>query len=195
MLVDADLEKPGVAHLCQTSQQGSILDVLTGRRSIHEVLELGPAGIQVLPGAWGRDRVPDFSALAQQRFIDELKSLGLHADVVVIDLGSGRNAFVRRFWQSCDSLLLVTTPDASTIMDSYAAIKVLWSADVKAPVQTVVNFVADSRGPNGVHERIAEASRRFLGLNTTPAGHVPTDSTASDARNHRPSVPRAFATM
>src|SRR5262249_10148322 len=57
---------------------------------------------------------------------------------------------------------------------SYAAIKVLLPKEATTPVYTLVNRSADPIEAGGVQARIAEACRRFLGLRTVAAGHVPT---------------------
>ena len=61
----------------------SVIDVLSGRRSIHEVLLRGPVGVLVVPGVWAAGGNIDCSATAQQRLIDQLRGLAVHADVVV----------------------------------------------------------------------------------------------------------------
>ncbi len=112
ILVDADLDRGAIAPLCGLAERGSIVDVLASRRTIHEVLARGPAGIQVLPGVWAPHEANNCSAAAQGRMIARLKALGAYADVIVVDTGSQRNSFVRRFWQAADVPLVVTTPEA-----------------------------------------------------------------------------------
>jgi flagellar biosynthesis protein FlhG len=173
VFVDADLDHGGNANLCHHPQLGSVIDVLKGKRSVHEVLERGPAGIQMLRGAWGSGELTDCSASAQQRFVAELKSLAPHAEIVVVDAGSSRNHFVRRFWQAANAVVVVTTTESVSIMDCYAAIKVLLAGDASVPIHTLVNLVADDQLAADVQSRIAAACRRFLGLRAMPAGHVP----------------------
>jgi flagellar biosynthesis protein FlhG len=170
--VDGDLNRGGAIDLGHGSQRGSLVDVLSGRRTIHEVLERGPASVQILPGAWAPADLTEFSATSQFRFIADLKHLGLHADTVVVDLGSGRNHFVRRFWQVADLVLLVATADAAAVMESYAAIKVLLAGDTNVPIHTLVNFAEPAEAAT-VHERISSACRRFLGLRIADLGSLP----------------------
>jgi flagellar biosynthesis protein FlhG len=173
--VDGDLNRGGSFDLPHGTQRGSLVDVLSGRRTIHEVLERGPAGIQILPGAWAPADLTEFSATSQFRFIADLKHLGLHADTVVVDLGSGRNHFVRRFWQVADLVLLVAAPDTAAVMESYAAIKVLLAGDTHVPLHTLVNY-AEPAEADVIHERIANACRRFLGLQIASLGSLPASS-------------------
>jgi flagellar biosynthesis protein FlhG len=155
--------------------------VISGRRTVHEVLERGPAGIQVLPGAWAPADVAECSAAAQQQFLNQLKGLGQYADAIVIDAGSGRHQFVRRFWQAADLVLMVTSPEPVSIMDTYASIKVLLAGEASVPIHTLVNFTPFAPLAADVHARIDQACRRFLGFRTTAAGYLPKDDLISDA--------------
>ena len=139
ILVDADLERGDVGRLCGITEPSSVIDVLSGRRSIHEVLVRGPVGVLVVPGVWAPGSTGDCSATAQQRLLNQLRSLAVHADVVVIDTGSARNGFVRRFWQAAETPLLVTTPEPVAIMDGYATIKVLLAGIAGINVRTLIN--------------------------------------------------------
>ena len=170
--VDADLDHGGNACLSQHPQRGSVVDILSGRRTVHEVLDRGPSGIQVLSGQWASEELIECSPAAQNRFIADLKNLAPHAEIVVVDAGSNRNPFVQRFWHAANLVLLVTTTDVSAIMETYAAIKVLQPTDARLPIYPLVNLAPDAQTAAAVQARIAEACRRFLGLQVTPAGSI-----------------------
>lgn len=174
VFVDADLDHGGNSRLTQHPEQGSVLDVLAGRRSVHEVLQRGPLGVQVLSGAWAEGAPVEFSAAAQHRFISDLKNLGAHADVVVIDAGSSRSPFARGLWQAASAVLAVTTTDPGSIMECYAAIKVQLDAAETASVYTLANLSDQPEAAADVQARIAEACRRFLGMQAIAAGVVET---------------------
>jgi flagellar biosynthesis protein FlhG len=167
------LDHGGTASFGLPPHEGSILDVLGGRRSLHEVLQRGPSGIQVVAGVAASQQLRDFAVPAQQRLIAELKNLAPHADVVVIDAGSSRTVMAQRFWQSAESVMLVTTDDSLSIMDSYAAVKAMLGLESKVPLHVLVNRPPNGAEAAGVQARIAEACQRFLGLQAQPAGSVP----------------------
>jgi flagellar biosynthesis protein FlhG len=173
VLVDADLDHGGNAHWGQHPPSGSVVDVLAGRRTVHEVLERGPSGIQVLSGDWASGESAESSAAAQERFVADLKNLGPHAEVVVIDAGSSRKAFVRRMWNCANIVLVVTTTEPSSITECYAAIKVLMSPDRPTQIGTLINRSPDPWVAGEVQTRITDACRRFLGLHVVGAGEIP----------------------
>jgi flagellar biosynthesis protein FlhG len=188
VLVDADMNRADVAALCQLEPRDTIADVLSARRTVHEALHRGPAGIQVLPSAWSGTCVPDCSPMAQERLLRELDRLGRHADLVVLDVGSGMNQVVRRFWQAADTVLLITTPDKIAIMDAYAAIKVLAADRRDSQVHTLVNRASPKMAVE-VHARLDYACQRFLNRCIRSAGHVVEDTAiAQSAMEGRPFV-------
>ncbi len=172
VFVDADLDHGGNSALGQHPERGSVVDVLAGRRSVHEVLERGPSGIQVLSGAWASSELVESAATAQQRFVADLRNLGPHVEVVVVDAGSSRSAFARRLWSAASLALLVTTAEPGAITETYAAIKVLL-AEARTPIHTLANCINDAAQGADAQARIAEACRRFLGFESTASGCVP----------------------
>jgi len=99
VVVDAHLGRSDVAALCRLRERYGIFDVLAARRDIHEVLEAGPAGIQVLPGTWGPEHLTEISKFSRQRFMKRLKNLGPHTDWIVVDAGSQVGPFMTSLCQ------------------------------------------------------------------------------------------------
>jgi flagellar biosynthesis protein FlhG len=173
VLIDADPSNAAATEMCQLDcTHGSLGSVLVENRSIHEVLERGPAGVLLLPGS-----ADSFSADAAsyQWLVGQCRGLGLYADAVLFDLGVRTDEMSRCIWQSANLLVAVTTPEVQTVMDTYAAIKTLVAGDAQRTVYTMVNRATGSEVAQQVHARLAETARRFLGLSTRLAGFVPND--------------------
>ena len=76
-------------------------------------------------------------------------------------------------------VLLVTTPDAVAVMDTYATIKTLLSRSaIQSPVRLVVNRVDSEEVAADVHRRIDHSCQRFLGLPLALAGWLPGEPAA-----------------
>jgi len=185
VLVDANLQQPDIAVQCRIDEKGTLADVLAGRRTVHEVLERGPFGIQVLPGAWAPDRSIECSPAAQQRLLAELARLGPHADVIVLDGGRGLGSVAQRFALASSLVLVVTTSQSVSIMDSYATIKSLHTNGSPPPIHTVVNKANGGQHEDEVHQRIAQACRRFVKAEVSAAATVREDETLAVAVGDR----------
>lgn len=163
VLVDADPVRADVATVCQLPERGHVGDILTARRGIHEVLERGPRGILVVPGIWSPDREVPFSQHAQHRLVRQIQSLGRHADMVLIDVGSASADAVPQFWLSADEIVLVTTPDAISVVDCYATLKsALAGGSLPDAVRLIVNKLQEPSQAADVHQRLDQSARRFL---------------------------------
>ncbi len=187
VFVDADFSGADATLLCGIEARDTVADVLSGRRSVHEVMQPGPAGIQIVPGLWSPGAIPDCSPAAQQRLLRELDQLGRHADVVVLDAGSGLSATLQRFWAAAETVLLVTTADSASIMDGYAAVKLFLAQRPQVRVATIVNQSPQTEFADEVHSRIAQACQRFLGRTVDAGAIVPWDAAiTAAARINRP---------
>jgi flagellar biosynthesis protein FlhG len=201
VLIDGDLYRADVAQLCQLSERADVGDILCGKRSIHEVLQVAAGGIQVVPGLWAPEEPWTLHDAAQQRLIRQIQSLGPHADLVLLDIGSVSRTAVQRYWMAADEAIVVTTADSVAIMDCYATIKTALSdAQHSGPLWLVVNQVDTDRRAREVHDRIQRSARRFLGREVAYLGWLPQDPLIPAAAARRvpllldqPSAPAALA--
>jgi len=181
VLVDADPRGGDAAVLSGAEERYTLADVLDAQRTVGEVLRPGPVGLQVLPAAWARSDASEAPAAAHQRLIADLKGLGTQADSIVVDAGNGPSRPLRQFWQAADLVLVVSTPEPASVMDAYASIKVLASSDDSTPMFTLVNMAGGRSSAAEVHGRIAQACRRFLGVQVREAGYVCCDPLVAEA--------------
>jgi flagellar biosynthesis protein FlhG len=193
VLVDADLARPGAVPFPPASEGYGVADILAGRRSIHEVLSRGSAGLQVVPGAWGGVGAGACSTAALARLVSQLHSLGPHADLVVLDIGANLDRATRTLWSVADDVLLVAAPDTAAILGAYTLAK-RCGVSGPAAVATVVNR-ADPALAAATTARLSRACRRFLALKLCDLGGVPGDGqatgTTSKGRKELPHVAAA----
>jgi MinD-like ATPase involved in chromosome partitioning or flagellar assembly len=176
--VDADLHHSDMASLCGLTQEQLLPPV--ARRDIHEVLARGPAGIQIIPGLWpGREH--EWSEAAQQRLLRQFQTLGRHADLIVVDAGSGTNRFLKRCCQVADDLLLVTTHDVAAVVETYAHIKTLVAQLGNPRLRLVVNRCDDEQTLQDVYRRLDQSCRRFLSQPLTSCASIPDDPAVGEA--------------
>jgi flagellar biosynthesis protein FlhG len=97
-----------------------------------------------------------------------------------VDAGSEPNDLAARLWLCAGQVLLVTSPEAAAVMDSYALVKTLLKRPslsgpgaLCGPLALVVNRAADEAQAADVCRRIDQSCRRFLGLPVPLAGWLP----------------------
>lgn len=181
VLVDANLQNASAAKYLECPEAPGIDDVLAARRDIHEILQLAPGGMQLAAGARRCAGAPICTERSLGRLLKQIRSLGPHADVVVVDAGHTPSDLAARFWQAGDHVLLVTTADAAAVMDSYASIKTMTARLPGAPaLELLVNRAATQAIAADVHHRIDQSCQRFLGLSLALRGRLP-DGSLPDA--------------
>jgi flagellar biosynthesis protein FlhG len=174
LLVDAAPHADAAQLLGIEIERGrGIEDVLSGACRTADAITIGPAGISLLAGQWAAEAAPERSPKSFERFIGQLRALDTHADVLVVDSGSGVTNWTRRWWQEAALALLVTTPDDVAVMDAYATVKRGLAADDAVDLRVLVNACRDAATAVDVQHRIAAACRRFLGRTIGQAPMLP----------------------
>lgn len=163
VLIDAHWGRGDIAPLCQIENTLGLADVLSLKNDIHEVLTLGPCGVQVV--TCNPAVKPVIESRGVQRLLKQIRALSRYADVVVVDAGTGRTELASGLWQAADELLLITTPDPVAVMDSYALVKSLVARQtVASRLSLLVNKSESAEQAADVHRRIDQSCYRFLGL-------------------------------
>jgi flagellar biosynthesis protein FlhG len=142
----------------------SLADALAGTLTLAQVLQAGPAGVQVLHSKRDFARWHETAAPAWKRLMAQIATLAPPPEVVVIDAGNRTDPLARQLWESADRVLLATTVETAAIMDAYASIKLLTDSARPASIALVVNRSPGESMAEEAEQRLAHACRRFLGL-------------------------------
>ncbi len=164
ILVDANLQQPNIATQMGVDARGSLTEVLDGSRSAVEVLETINQSIRLLAGRWTPAAPPRISQEAVSRLVTELRTLHNQADIVILDAGSGMSPWTAELWRAAQQVLLVSTPDSTAAMDSYAAVKLSPYAELGSKLRFLVNQCDDLDLAQQMGNRFASTCRQFLDL-------------------------------
>ncbi len=165
LVIDADLGLASLDVLLGLNPALTLHDVLLGRRTIEDVLIQTRAGFTLLPGGSGRLEGTLMTADTAQRLSAILTSLELSYDTLLFDAGAGIGDIVLFFARAATSVVLVATPEPTSIMDVYATIKVLVQLNGAREFQLAVNR-ADAKRPDrvaaAVTAHLQQVVSRFL---------------------------------
>ena len=197
VLVDADLGLANIDLLCGLAPTSDLGDVLAGDCSLADAVMAGPGEIRIVPGAHGMRTLVEVLGDAPTRLVAELAALEEEADFLLVDAGSGLGPSITTLAAACDELVLVTTPEPTSVADAHAAINRFRRLAVPPRLLAVVNQAASAAEAGDVLVRLSASSRQFLGTVVTGLGHVRADSHVPLAvRMRRPFVvayPNAIA--
>lgn len=155
-LLDANLGSNNLDLLCGSTSYWNFGHVLTGAKSLGEVILKGPAGINVLSGASGL-----LAASASQDVVEQVAALETAYDVLIFDAGTGLSETARRFASVADVTFLVTTPEPTAIADAYATLKA-WQGCVPSMPDVLVNRTNSAAQAKQILDRFAQTVEMFL---------------------------------
>ena len=187
VLVDADLGLANIDLLCGLTPPRDLGDVLAGECSLVEAIVEGPGGIRIVPGAHASRTLGELLVDAPARLLAELARLEADADFLVVDAGSGLGPAITVLASSSDEVLVITTPEPTSVADAHAAIGRLRRLPTAPVIRAVVNQAASGREGADVLARLAASSRQFLGAVVDGLGIVRADPSVPLAvRSQRP---------
>ena len=161
--------------------------MLAGDCSLAEATVEGPGGIRIVPGAHASRTLGELLAEAPARLLAELTGLEAGADFLVVDAGSGLGPAILTLAAASDEVLVVTTPEPTSVADAHAAIGRLRRLPTAPLLRAVVNQAASGREGDETLDRLAVSSRQFLGAVVDGLGYVRTDPSVPLAvRGRRP---------
>lgn len=174
LLVDADL---GLANA------DIVLGIESGRHIGHLLLDSctpdeiaceGPGGIKVISGGSGLRELAEAGERERQILLEKLYSYFDQFDDVVVDTSPGVGANVTDFLTAADEVLLVTTPEPTSIRDSYAALKAITTRMPDQVITPLVNMATDDESKQ-VLDALNQVTERFLGRRFEQSHNVVSD--------------------
>ncbi len=175
VLVDADLGLANIDLLCGLAPANDLGDVLAGTCPLADAVVPGPGGIQLVPGAHGMRTLVEALGDGPARLADELAELEAGSDFVVVDAGSGLGAGIATLAAAADEVVVVTTPEPTSVADAHAAIHRFRRLPGPPRLRAVVNQATSSAEAADVLARLSATSRQFLGTVVTDLGHIRAD--------------------
>lgn len=180
-LLDADLALANADVLLGLNPRFHLGHVLSGQRTLNEVVIETSHGLRLIPGGSGIEDLANLSETAHRRFIAELMAMEDESDFLIIDTPAGIARNVTSVLNAASAVVIVTTPDPTAVIDAYATLKVLHRYSPAKPVSVVVNEVVGIGDAEKVFTQLDGASKRFLQHPLEHIGTIPRDSQLAEA--------------
>ena len=192
IVLDADMGMANVDVLLGTSSKKNLMDLLQDDVSIEDVLIRGPYGVSYISGGSGMEHAAEMTMLQQQKLFNKLTACDAWADIIIIDTGAGIGKNVLDFIVAADVVLLVLTPEPTSLTDAYAVIKAYSQVCDTQAVKLIVNKVFDAIESAETANKMIRTADRFLHVDIESIGYVCDDRHLVQAVRKQKPVVEAF---
>jgi flagellar biosynthesis protein FlhG len=175
LIFDADLGLANVDVLFGLKPTRTINDYISGQCSLSEVCMTGPYGIKIIPSASGIQKLADLTPEQSIEIIRSFSMLTDDIDIMLIDMASGISRQTIDFTHAAQNIVLVVCNDPSSMMDSYAVIKILHQQHAREKFGIVVNKVKSLKEGYAVFLQFQETVMRFMNIGVEYLGYIPND--------------------
>jgi flagellar biosynthesis protein FlhG len=172
IIIDADFGLANIDVLFGIMPKFTLVDVINGKKNILEVLSDGPRNIRFVSGGSGVEELVKLEKEKLEAFMENIGLLDKLADVVLIDTGAGLSDTVMSFVMAADEILLVTTPEPTSITDAYALVKMVSNRDKSRVIRVLVNRADDVHEANDILNKLSIVAETFLSIKLQPLGYL-----------------------
>ena len=185
LLFDGDLGMANSHVFAGVNPTATLLDVIDGRAALEDIIQPGPAGVQIICGPSGVGRLADLGDRVLEALGRELLRIAANFDVLLIDTGAGVAPTVMHFVALAGDAIVVATPNLASTLDAYGVIKVAHELRLRTRLHVLVNEVEEQAQAASVLGRIIGCATRFLQVTPGELGFLWRDPEFEVANQHR----------
>ena len=175
LVFDADLGLGNLDVLLGLTPQFNLSHVIRGEKLLADIVIPGPGRMKILPAASGVQEMTALSHEERYRVFSQLETYIRDFDVMLIDTAAGISSNVLYFNINADEVLVVATPEPTSITDAYALMKVLSVKYGTDHFKLVVNLAASAQEADDVYRQLSLVTDRFLKITIEYYGSIITD--------------------
>ena len=179
IIFDADFGMANIEVMFGAIPKHNLSDLIYQGKNIREIITMGPMDIGFISGGSGIAGMSNLGREYINYLIQNLAELDLLADVIIIDTGAGIGDAVLEFLVASGEILLVTTPEPTSITDSYSLLKALnrhpnFNRE-QTQIKVVANKVSDFEEGRQLFNKLNAVVNRYLKIGLTFVSVIPED--------------------
>ena len=181
LVIDADLGMANVDVMLGTSSRRHLLDLLRPEVKLDDVIVETPHGVQYISGGSGIEKALEYDRAEKLLLQQKLADCAARADVILVDTGAGLGRNVMDFILAADEVILVTTPEPTSLTDAYAVMKAYSIYAAQKNLRLVINRVYEPKESREVALKLQRAAEKFLHMPVDCLGYVFEDASVTKA--------------
>lgn len=162
IVIDMDIGMGNVEFLLGAHARYSIMDMIVQELSIWDVIATAPNDLSYIAGGSG---LSEFFSLNNEHlnyFFEEIDKLKTKFDYILLDFGAGITKESLDYILAAHQIILVTTPEPTSLTDAYSTIKYIHMKDPEHPIGCVINQIDDDKEGRTAWTKLSGVSERFL---------------------------------
>lgn len=185
IILDADFGLANIEIMFGAVPKYNLGDLIYQGKNIREIITWGPGEVGFISGGSGIAGLSNLSRDYLEYIIRNLAELDTIADIIIVDTGAGISDAVLEFLVASGEILLVTTPEPTSITDSYSLLKALnrhprFNREMSR-VKVIANRVDSEEEGKNLYNKLNAVVSRYLKLPLQYQGSIPYDAQLAKA--------------
>jgi flagellar biosynthesis protein FlhG len=194
LVLDADLGLANLDVVLNLFPKVTLHDVFTGKVSLEEAILPAPGGFSVMLAGSGLVEYSRLTPEVREQLLRIIETVSPRFDHILLDTGAGISDVVLYAVSLADEVLVVATPEPTSMTDAYATIKVLATQQQRRAIRVVVNQVGRIGEGRAIRGQLQLVVDKFvapmLPPNSEPTlleltGEIPLDPSVREAVQQR----------
>ncbi len=185
VILDADFGLANVEVMLGIRPKYNLADIIYGNKNLQEIITKGPENLMFISGGSGIQELSNITKYQIDFLNQKLYELDEIADIIIIDTGAGITDSVLEFVMASAEVLLVITPEPTSITDAYALLKVLnkrvdFNSDMTS-IKMISNRIDSEEEGRSLYNKMNLVVQKFLTVKLEYLGGIPQDSNVTKA--------------
>lgn len=185
VVFDADFGLANIEVMLGIRPQYNMADLMFHGMDLKGIVTEGPENVSFISGGSGVQELAKMSREQVMYLIRKLGELDQNADVIIVDTGAGISDSVLEFVVASEEVLLIATPEPTSITDAYALLKALnrkaGFEKTETRIRMIANRVKSEAEGQNLYEKMNIVVNKFLNIPLDYMGIVPLDEQMSKA--------------
>ena len=187
LVLDADLGLANLDVVLNLYPKVTLHDVFTKKAQLEQAIMPAPGGFSVLLAGSGMVEYSRLTPEVHDEFLRIMQGLVPRYDIVLLDTGAGISDVVLFAVSMASEVLVVATPEPTSLADAYATIKVLVGQQKRQTIRVVVNQTQRLGDGRAITTQLQQVLDRFVstdksqGLRLTHLADIPVDTSVRQA--------------
>ena len=185
VILDADFGLANIEVMLGIRPQYNLADLMFRGKTLNEIITDGPEGVGFISGGSGIQELARMTKEQVMYLNQKLVELDSMADVILVDTGAGIADNVLEFVTASSEVILVATPEPTSITDAYALLKALNRRSGFSREHTSIKMISNRVGSEAegrnLYEKMSVVVDKFLNIQPEFLGIIPQDDMISRA--------------